>query len=76
MSKIPSPPPNGERACHRCGQKFTCGLAAAHERCWCFDYPHVIPVKDANREGCLCPACLQIEINRQLNLRKQNEAGV
>jgi hypothetical protein len=76
VSKIPSPPLNGDNACPRCGQKFTCGLAAAQERCWCFDLPHVIPMTDANREGCLCPACLKAEIDRQLTLRKQNEAGV
>jgi hypothetical protein len=54
--------PNGTRTCPRCNQTFTCGLSAHLEKCWCFDRPHVIDMKDASREGCVCPACLDKQI--------------
>lgn len=74
MSKNVSPSPNGQRACPHCGQAFTCGLSSRLERCWCFDYPHVISMADASREGCVCPACLTKMIDRLTN--QQNEANV
>jgi hypothetical protein len=49
-------------------------LAARLERCWCFEYPHVIPMADASHEGCVCPACLTKMINRLTD--QQNEASV
>ncbi len=75
MSINAAPSQNGQQACPRCGQGFTCGLAANLERCWCFDLPHVIPVESASREGCLCPTCLNNLID-SLTKPQSDEASV
>ena len=62
MSNSTSSAPNGARTCPRCGQPFGCDLSAHQEKCWCFEYPHVISMKDASHEGCVCPACLAKQI--------------
>jgi len=49
---------SGEHTCPRCGTPFTCGLRAKQDHCWCFDFPHVISLENASREGCLCRDCL------------------
>jgi hypothetical protein len=74
MSKNGSAYQSGARACPRCGQNFTCGLAAVDDHCWCFDLPHVISPKDASREGCLCPNCLGKLIDT-IQKRDQASAG-
>lgn len=51
-------PTSGEHLCPRCGAAFTCGLRAKQDGCWCFNFPHIIPLEEATREGCLCPDCL------------------
>lgn len=71
MNDPQSTPPSGERACPRCGQTFTCGLAAHQEKCWCFELPHIISMKDASREGCICPSCLQKQIDEIQAREKQ-----
>jgi hypothetical protein len=45
------------KLCSVCGQRFTCGPASGNKKCWCSDYPAVIPL-DFN-QGCRCPTCLK-----------------
>jgi hypothetical protein len=66
--------PNGARTCPRCGQSFSCDLSAHQEKCWCFDFPHLISMKDASREGCVCPTCLGKQI--EAIQAKSTEANV
>lgn len=54
------------KACPRCGEGFTCGMAAGEQSCWCAELPNVIsldgilfPGDDVKYEDCLCPNCLQ-----------------
>lgn len=56
--------PNGERACPRCGTVFSCGLAAHEESCWCFELPRIVTRAQSSREGCVCPACLKLQIEQ------------
>ncbi|MBK9954276.1 MAG: cysteine-rich CWC family protein [Rhodocyclaceae bacterium] len=42
--------------CPRCGEHFTCGMAAGLGECWCGSLPPV--AIDPAVTGCLCPACL------------------
>jgi hypothetical protein len=49
--------------CSRCGAAFQCGMLAGEDHCWCMDLPHIMPMKDLTR--CLCPACLEQEIEGQ-----------
>ena len=51
--------------CSRCGESFTCGLAAGEKSCWCADLPHIMPV-DGDAADCLCPHCLRGEIDARL----------
>ena len=73
MSMNPAPSENGQRACPRCGDAFTCDLSAGSEKCWCFDRPRVITAKNSTREGCLCPTCLNKLID---SISHQQEASV
>src|SRR5579864_7098244 len=50
-----------ETNCSRCGSSMTCGKGQGS--CWCADLPHVVPMP-AEPAGCLCPRCLQAEIDR------------
>ncbi len=52
----------GERVC-ACGRRFTCDLEAGKPRCWCADFPKVLPVPAADA-ACLCPECLARAIAR------------
>lgn len=61
------------QCCSRCGNKFECGHEQGKSTCWCFELPHVIPVDQA--EHCLCPECLQKEIQNNLKF-KQVEKNV
>lgn len=47
------------KKCIRCSAEFGCGAESGEKRCWCEDLPAVMPVTE---EGCLCPACLRVEI--------------
>ena len=53
MSEAPAP---RRLACARCGTAFDCGLGG---ECWCAAEPYRLPMTDATREDCLCPACLR-----------------
>ena len=55
--------PNGQKSCSRCGLAFTCGLAAGESSCWCASLPRIMPVDGT--ADCLCPGCLQAEIDRR-----------
>jgi hypothetical protein len=50
--------------CTGCGATFGCGRAPGEERCWCGSLPRVMPVPEPGA-SCLCPACLQKEIERR-----------
>ncbi|MBT4867790.1 MAG: cysteine-rich CWC family protein [Planctomycetaceae bacterium] len=60
------------KCCGRCGESFTCGLAAGEEPCWCADLPHVMPVDGAVGD-CLCPHCLRGEIDARLAAESSHE---
>ena len=44
------------RNCVVCGKAFECGARSEREKCWCHDYPAVLPV--AAGQGCMCRECL------------------
>lgn len=54
------------RLCPQCGVAFTCGVAAGHSQCWCFNLPRIIALDDSDDRGCLCPTCLSHKIEMQL----------
>ncbi len=47
----------GEKTCPLCQARFTCGMAAGSEPCWCASLPPQ-PI-DPQVTGCLCPDCLK-----------------
>ncbi|MEK6243645.1 MAG: cysteine-rich CWC family protein [Pseudomonadota bacterium] len=49
--------------CARCGTAFVCGMKAGQARCWCADLP---PLEPLPGRGCLCRACLEIELATEL----------
>jgi hypothetical protein len=52
-------------ACARCGAPFTCGRDDP-AGCWCAALPH-LPARALDAaQGCLCPACLQQALAREL----------
>lgn len=48
---------------------MTCGKGQS--ACWCADLPHVVAMP-AQATGCLCPTCLQAEIDRLQQEAKVN----
>lgn len=50
----------GEKICPKCGAKFTCGMVAGREPCWCAELPP-LPF-DPDATACFCPDCLKKEI--------------
>ena len=49
-----------KKVCPRCQEMFSC----FDENCWCSKLPHVMPLSE--NEGCLCPDCLKIEIEKKI----------
>lgn len=47
-----------EATCGRCGKAFACAMRDGGPRCWCADYPHVLPVP-TGQSPCYCPDCLK-----------------
>mgnify|MGYP001230485367 FL=1 len=47
-----------EIICHKCGEKFVCGVN--DKKCWCFDLPKA---KIKKNNSCLCQKCLLNCIN-------------
>lgn len=45
--------------CPACGARFTCGMAAGLEACWCASLPPVLAVPAADAGQCYCPDCLR-----------------
>lgn len=58
--------------CAGCGAMFECGRGPGEARCWCADLPQVMPVPDLGAP-CLCPACLEKEIERRAAPEKRND---
>jgi hypothetical protein len=56
--------------CAACGAAFHCGKD--EDRCWCVDLPALTPVPG---RGCLCRACLQLEVDRQAELKERSAPG-
>jgi len=46
--------------CPECGKEFTCSSA----NCWCSELPQVMPMNP--EQGCLCPDCLKMAIDKKL----------
>lgn len=60
--------------CSECGAAFRCGAAAGEKTCWCFALPQVLPVPQAGeKQGCLCPQCLENRIKETMLNSKQVE---
>ncbi|MFN2646151.1 MAG: cysteine-rich CWC family protein [Burkholderiales bacterium] len=49
-----------EPTCARCDAPFHCGADEAH--CWCEALP---PLEPLAGRGCLCPACLELELRER-----------
>jgi hypothetical protein len=67
------------KVCPNCGEAFTCDYAAGQARCWCFDLPNVLPMRED--ASCLCPTCLRSVIAQAMNaaqreLQRQHEQGI
>lgn len=62
---------NDPESCPMCGSDNECGLAVGKPRCWCFDLPVMkdaaAPTDDAPDLSCLCEACLQRELQKQVS---------
>jgi len=49
--------------CKKCKNQFECSAADSSKKCWCFDKPNVISLKNEDaEESCLCPNCLDKKI--------------
>ena len=47
-------------SCPTCGSANGCGMARGEAICWCFAFPHVLPVsQDDDRSRCYCSTCLE-----------------
>ncbi len=46
--------------CEVCGSKFECEIANGKNKCWCFDYPNILPIKS---NKCICRKCIEEKIN-------------
>ena len=59
--------------CPRCGTRFSCGMAAGQEVCWCVAHPPIfaVPGAGAADAACYCPACLAELVAR----RQQQSRG-
>lgn len=57
------------KQCSACANPFYCQITVPQKKCWCVNYPLVLPLD--TQQDCLCPRCLakqiaehiQIEIN-------------
>ena len=50
--------------CEKCGNEFGCGIEAGGSTCWCFQYD---TLKKADlSKSCLCPKCLEEDIEEPL----------
>ena len=47
--------------CEICKTKFKCGVENGEEKCWCFEYPNILPI---DSEKCICEKCLKEKIKR------------
>jgi hypothetical protein len=56
-------PAERKKICPRCKSVFSC----FDENCWCSKLPPVMPLSE-NSE-CLCPACLEKEIEKKVRLK-------
>jgi len=70
---------NGSKVCPQCGAAFTCDYAAGAQRCWCFDLPNILPMREDT--SCLCPTCLRAAVTQSMNaaqreLQRQHEQGI
>jgi hypothetical protein len=46
------------KICPGCGTGVDCGRAPGKERCWCAEFPPILPVPEVGT-GCYCPTCLE-----------------
>jgi hypothetical protein len=54
-----------KQRCPACGAEFLCLAHCGANTCWCLELPRLpMPVEAEAR--CLCPACLQVRIEREL----------
>lgn len=47
--------------CPQCQHEFACDIAQGRDKCWCMNYPAVLPVIETAK--CLCPDCLSQAIS-------------
>jgi len=46
-----------QKYCSECGVAFTCGEGEENKKCWCNDFPPLMPVDF--KKDCRCPECLK-----------------
>jgi uncharacterized protein (TIGR00290 family) len=61
------------KSCARCGSEFGCGASEGLARCWCDEFPPIVPMSG---EGCLCRNCLAVEVESLVSQRKTEDAGL
>jgi hypothetical protein len=55
--------------CPRCGARFTCGMKAGEQRCWCAELPRLTANPEL-RKSCFCPDCLKELLQREAQASK------
>jgi hypothetical protein len=56
----PTPKPENNSCCARCGAAFACGMKSGEAECWCASLPPLVPEPG---RGCLCRACLENDLS-------------
>lgn len=51
------------KTCAKCSHHFNC---TSNTDCWCMALPQIIPIPDSNNDNCLCPNCLNNQIQKSL----------
>ncbi len=72
MAANAAPDQKAPDICARCGAGFGCGMLAGKERCWCMDMPVLDPLPK-EYEGCLCPACLKVQLSESAQRKQQDD---
>ena len=42
--------------CKICNTKFECDVENGKDKCWCFEYPNILPI---DSKKCICKKCLE-----------------
>jgi len=56
---------NQIKHCSVCNESFNCGTQSENQRCWCSDYPCIMPLHF--EQDCCCPSCLGKVVAKRIN---------